>query len=56
MAAHDLVVHDVTPPARLGEEEELLAAPRLDNLASVHAGLGALLAAAESKRGTSTRG
>ena len=35
---HDLVVHDVNPPARLGEEEELLAAPRLDNLASVHAG------------------
>jgi aspartyl aminopeptidase len=46
VAAHDLVVHDVTPPARLGEEEELLAAPRLDNLASVHAGISALLAAA----------
>lgn len=43
VAAHDLVVHDVTPPARLGEDEELLAAPRLDNLASVHAGIGALL-------------
>ena len=48
IAAHDLVVHDVTPPTRLGEEEELLAAPRLDNLASVHAGIGALLAAADS--------
>ena len=47
VAAHDLVVHDVTPPARLGAQRELLAAPRLDNLASVHAGLGALLAAAE---------
>lgn len=46
VAAHDLVVHDVTPPARLGESEELFAAPRLDNLVSVHAGLGALLAAA----------
>ena len=34
IAAHDLVVHDLTPPARLGEEEELLAAPRLDNLCS----------------------
>ena len=44
IAAHDLVVHDLTPPARLGEEEELLAAPRLDNLASVHAGLAALVA------------
>src|SRR4029079_5597879 len=39
IAAHDPVVHDLTPPARLGEEEEFLAAPRLDNLASVHAGL-----------------
>jgi aspartyl aminopeptidase len=47
VAAHDLVVHDLTPPARLGERFELLAAPRLDNLSSVHAGLGALLAAAE---------
>jgi aspartyl aminopeptidase len=47
VAAHDLVVHDLTPPARLGERSELLAAPRLDNLSSVHAGLGALVAAAE---------
>ena len=44
IAAHDLVVHDLTPPARLGEDQELLAAPRLDNLASVHAGITALLA------------
>jgi aspartyl aminopeptidase len=51
IAAHDLVVHDLTPPARLGEEEELLAAPRLDNLSSVHAGITALLAA----RGRSLR-
>jgi aspartyl aminopeptidase len=36
VAAHDLVVHELTPPARLGEHEELLAGPRLDNLASVH--------------------
>jgi aspartyl aminopeptidase len=49
VAAHDLVVHDLTPPARLGQREELLAAPRLDNLSSVHAGLGALLAAAERR-------
>lgn len=48
IAAHDLVVHDVAPPARLGEEEELLAAPRLDNLSSVHGGITALLAAAAS--------
>ena len=40
VAAHDLVVHDLTPPARLGREADLFAAPRLDNLSSVHAGIG----------------
>lgn len=48
VAAHDLVVHDLTPPARLGRDEELFAAPRLDNLSSVHAGITALLAAQDS--------
>ncbi len=48
IAAHDLVVHDLTPPARLGEESDLFAAPRLDNLSSVHAGINALIAASES--------
>ena len=48
VAAHDLVVHDLTPPASLGRDRELFAAPRLDNLVSVHAGLSALLAAGES--------
>jgi aspartyl aminopeptidase len=48
VAAHDLVVHDLTPPAPLGRDRELFAAPRLDNLVSVHAGLSALLAAAET--------
>jgi aspartyl aminopeptidase len=48
VAAHDLVVHDLTPPAVLGGDGELFAAPRLDNLVSVHAGLVALLAAADS--------
>jgi aspartyl aminopeptidase len=43
IAAHDLVVHDLTPPALLGEEEEFLASPRLDNLASVHAGVTAIV-------------
>jgi aspartyl aminopeptidase len=55
VAAHDLVVHDVTPPARLGARRELLAAPRLDNLVSVHAGIGALLTAAD-RLGAHTRG
>ena len=54
IAAHDLVVHDLTPPARLGEEEELLAAPRLDNLASVHAGLAALLTSRRTSRRSSS--
>ncbi|GAA1872266.1 M18 family aminopeptidase [Pseudonocardia ailaonensis] len=52
VAAHDLVVHDLTPPALIGRDEELLACPRLDNLASVHAGLAALLAAARANTGT----
>jgi aspartyl aminopeptidase len=47
VAAHDLVVYDLAPPARIGESFELMAAPRLDNLSSVHAAIGALLAAAE---------
>lgn len=46
VAAHDLFTYDLTPPATLGRDDELLAAPRLDNLASVHAGITALLAAA----------
>jgi aspartyl aminopeptidase len=48
VAAHDLVVHDLTPPASLGRDRELFAAPRLDNLVSVHSGLSALIAAEES--------
>ncbi|GAA3600813.1 M18 family aminopeptidase [Kineosporia mesophila] len=45
IAAHDLVVHDLTPPARIGRDEELFAAPRLDNQLSLHAGVTALIAA-----------
>ncbi|MBT0771621.1 M18 family aminopeptidase [Kineosporia sp. J2-2] len=45
VAGHDLVVHDPTPPARLGRDGELFASPRLDNQASLHAGVSALLAA-----------
>ncbi|MDT0267027.1 M18 family aminopeptidase [Streptomyces sp. DSM 44915] len=40
----DLMAHSVEPPAYLGRDEELLAAPRLDNLLSVHAGAAALTA------------
>jgi aspartyl aminopeptidase len=42
----DLMVHDVQPPSYLGRDRELLAAPRLDNLLSVHAGVAALSAVA----------
>lgn len=48
VAGHDLVVRDLTPPARLGADRELFASPRLDNLVSVHAGVSALCAAGEA--------
>ncbi|MCA9531987.1 MAG: M18 family aminopeptidase [Myxococcales bacterium] len=38
----DLLLYDVQPAARLGASGELISAPRLDNLASCHAGLHAL--------------
>jgi aspartyl aminopeptidase len=47
----DLMTHDVQPPSYLGRDEELLASPRLDNLVSVHAGVTALTAVAESGAG-----
>ena len=42
--AWDLMLHDVTPSALVGVEEDLVSAPRLDNLCSAWAGLEALLA------------
>ncbi|MEQ1788654.1 MAG: M18 family aminopeptidase, partial [Acidimicrobiales bacterium] len=44
--AWDLMLHDVGPSAFVGPEEELISAPRLDNLCSSWAGLEALLAVA----------
>ena len=41
----ELMAHPVQPSARVGGDGELVAAPRLDNLATCHAGLSALLAA-----------
>ncbi|NUR59968.1 MAG: M18 family aminopeptidase [Catenulispora sp.] len=41
----DLMLHDVTPPTYLGRDQEMIAAPRMDNLVSVHAGVQALIAA-----------
>jgi aspartyl aminopeptidase len=42
---HDLFAAVTEPPAVIGVTREFLAAPRLDNLSSVHAGLVALLEA-----------
>jgi aspartyl aminopeptidase len=42
----DLMTHDVQPPAYLGRDREFLAAARLDNQLSVHAGTAALAAVA----------
>lgn len=49
---YDLCFYDVVPPARGGLRGELLFAPRLDNQASCHAGLSALLSASGPSRAT----
>jgi aspartyl aminopeptidase len=41
--AYDLMAYDLQPSARSGEKNEFIHAARLDNLASSHAGLSALL-------------
>lgn len=38
----DLMTHDLTPPSRLGVDGSMFAGPRLDNLLSCHAAVGAL--------------
>jgi len=47
IVAHDLSLYDLTNSRLGGADEELIFAPRLDNLASCHAGLVALTAAGE---------
>jgi aspartyl aminopeptidase len=44
LCAFDLMTCDAQPAARVGSRAEFVAAPRLDNLASCHAALSALLA------------
>ena len=44
---HDLSLYDLTPARRGGVRNELVFAGRLDNLASCHAGVMALIAAAD---------
>ncbi len=41
--SYDLMFHDLTPPSRLGVDAELLASARIDNLASCHAAIRALI-------------
>jgi aspartyl aminopeptidase len=43
----DLMTHDLTPARRIGRDRDLIAAPRLDNLATAYAGVQALVAAAD---------
>ncbi len=47
----DVMLHPVEPSARLGREGELIAAPRLDNLATCYAAVSALIAASEDQGG-----
>lgn len=55
VVGYDLCLYDVVPPARGGVRGELLFAPRLDNQASCHAALSALLASKGSS-GPAARG
>jgi aspartyl aminopeptidase len=47
VAAFDLMFHDLTPPARLGADGDLIAAARLDNQFSCWAGIEALAGVAD---------
>ncbi len=53
--AFDLMTYDVQPSSVVGIRGEFLSAPRLDNLASCHAAVTALLSAAAGPRPTFTR-
>ncbi|MCZ2821590.1 M18 family aminopeptidase [Modestobacter sp. VKM Ac-2977] len=50
VVGHDLVLADTQPAGRTGADGSWIAAPRLDNLASCHAGVTALIAAAATSR------
>jgi len=44
----DVMTHDLQPSRRIGRDLDLIAAPRLDNLATTYAGVRALIHAAEA--------
>jgi aspartyl aminopeptidase len=43
----ELMTHDLTPSRRIGRDGDLLAAPRLDNLATSYAGVRAMVASVD---------
>lgn len=53
--AWDAMLHDTQPPARIGRQRELIASPRLDNLASTYAALRAIVHVAASGEHTAYR-
>jgi len=53
--AYDLMAYDLQPSARSGAKNEFIHAARLDNLASGHAGLSALLDAGDKGNAACTR-
>jgi aspartyl aminopeptidase len=55
LLAFDLMAYDTQPSTRSGPRGEFIHAPRLDNLASSHAALSALIAAGEAGAARATR-
>lgn len=53
--AYDLMAYDCQPASRSGADGEFIHAARLDNLASSHAGLSALVAAGANDASAATR-
>ena len=53
--AFDLMLYDVQPSAFVGADGAFITAPRLDNLASCHAAVSALLGSAGADLGRATR-
>jgi aspartyl aminopeptidase len=47
----DVMTHDLQPSRRIGRDLDLIAAPRLDNLATTYAGVQALIDAAQALAG-----